>query len=1000
MCLLALCAQGQNVTVTGSLVDIFGVSTSPQVTFTPLQGSSVLGSGVILAAPRNVKPIAGAFTVTNMQNGTYRMTAAGVSSYLDIYVPTGSNTFTISELVTNKVVFLERGYISSLVRKGSNITITTNNAGQWNEYITIASSGGGGGTGSPFDGIYVTSLTNAGLTPDRLTYSDSDNVMASATIGSGLLFLNGVLSATASPITNYVSSSTINGTALSGDIFTVFANANRPTNGVSVSTVGQTTTVTIAHDTNVYATFSQLTNQGQLGTNAFVSQVGNASNIASRVSGSFSQRWFDNSGNAQAYADSTGRFFLAGGLTSSGQTTLSGDTTLSGTTTVTGATDFQNGVDFSSVAGGFAGGLFVAADGSLNTGHFGTIPTNGFAGFLPAWSTNDPATYSAGGIGTVKTNNINVATGVTSLNFSSGATAVNAGGGQVNVTISGGGSGTGTTNEVWVNVRDYGATGNGVTDDTAAIQAAIDASVTTNAPKSVILYGSTGTYLISASITNAIHSQISIPQIASGEGITNWVVVKFKGDCDPQRAVGTQLGTGPFPSSGTVFKIVNTNISTKGGSTFATFPGTGVGGFNAVTPIFENITFVVDKNNNGTVLNFTNAVCFKAKALSAHPPLVQDISSYCDTNSVFLASPNHLAGNMADLEDIDCIHFATGFSLGEHVTFKNLYAYNCITGITNGAGMVLRQSGFPVIGTGFEMSGCNYGIYGSESTCVNIVGYKVERAGTNMQADFIDTGTSTAGTIFYDAVDNNDSSKSHRLKILSSFGGGGAMQFYNTWTHAWENFSASTIAPYDALGSRGPVFVYSANNARVGGITLAKAEGTTSTPSAVTSGQPAGGSLSFAGFDGTTYNTCGLIYPRASATASSGNTPASLDFYAGTNSSTLNLGLRIQPTGDVTVPFSLSVTNGLNLSKTITAGGTTGAQTINKSSGSVNFAAAASTMTVTDSLVTANSIIICTVGTVDTTAKSAVAVAGSGSFTITLNAAATAETRVNFLVTN
>lgn len=83
----------------------------------------------------------------------------------------------------------------------------------------------------------------------------------------------------------------------------------------------------------------------------------------------------------------------------------------------------------------------------------------------------------------------------------------------------------------------------------------------------------------------------------------------------------------------------------------------------------------------------------------------------------------------------------------------------------------------------------------------------------------------------------------------------------------------------------------------------------------------------------------------------------------------------------------------------ITAG-TTGAQTINKPCGSVNFAAAASTLVVTNSLATATSHIFLTVETTDTTAKSATVVRAAGSFTIVLNAAATAETRVAFLVIN
>lgn len=85
---------------------------------------------------------------------------------------------------------------------------------------------------------------------------------------------------------------------------------------------------------------------------------------------------------------------------------------------------------------------------------------------------------------------------------------------------------------------------------------------------------------------------------------------------------------------------------------------------------------------------------------------------------------------------------------------------------------------------------------------------------------------------------------------------------------------------------------------------------------------------------------------------------------------------------------------------TVTAGGTTGAQTINKVSGTVNFAAGASSLIVTNSLVTANSLVFCTVRTNDSTAVIKNVVPTSGSFTIRLSATATAETSVGFFVIN
>lgn len=109
----------------------------------------------------------------------------------------------------------------------------------------------------------------------------------------------------------------------------------------------------------------------------------------------------------------------------------------------------------------------------------------------------------------------------------------------------------------------------------------------------------------------------------------------------------------------------------------------------------------------------------------------------------------------------------------------------------------------------------------------------------------------------------------------------------------------------------------------------------------------------------------------------------------------------------ITNPYSVYVAAGksyfggdIAADKTITAGGTTGAQTINKNAGSVNFAAAAASLVVTDSRVTTSSVIIATVATNDATMKSVAVVAASGSFTLYANAAATAETRVNFIVIN
>jgi len=90
----------------------------------------------------------------------------------------------------------------------------------------------------------------------------------------------------------------------------------------------------------------------------------------------------------------------------------------------------------------------------------------------------------------------------------------------------------------------------------------------------------------------------------------------------------------------------------------------------------------------------------------------------------------------------------------------------------------------------------------------------------------------------------------------------------------------------------------------------------------------------------------------------------------------------------------------ISFAATNTAAGTTGAQTINKASGTVNFAAAATSLVVTNSLCTTSSIVFAVIRTNDATAWIENVVPAAGSFTINLGAAATAETSVGFFIIN
>jgi len=138
---------------------------------------------------------------------------------------------------------------------------------------------------------------------------------------------------------------------------------------------------------------------------------------------------------------------------------------------------------------------------------------------------------------------------------------------------------------------------------------------------------------------------------------------------------------------------------------------------------------------------------------------------------------------------------------------------------------------------------------------------------------------------------------------------------------------------------------------------------------------------------------------RAVATDANGlpvaatTTATELDYVNGVTSA-------IQMQIDLKAPkASPAFTGDISVEKTIVTPGTTGAQTINKTAGRVNFAIGATSLVVTNSLVTANSIIVGIAATNDATGYVTSIVAGTGSFTI-YAIVPTAEMAVNFLVLN
>ena len=118
---------------------------------------------------------------------------------------------------------------------------------------------------------------------------------------------------------------------------------------------------------------------------------------------------------------------------------------------------------------------------------------------------------------------------------------------------------------------------------------------------------------------------------------------------------------------------------------------------------------------------------------------------------------------------------------------------------------------------------------------------------------------------------------------------------------------------------------------------------------------------------------------------------------------TLNVDEAVTLDSTLDVTGDTSVTGLIATGKVITASGTTGNRTINAIAGSVNFGSSDTTLTVTNNLVDANSVIMLTKGTAingGTAIRNMHVVPESGEFTIHLDFSYARETKVYFLVIN
>lgn len=606
------------------------------------------------------------------------------------------------------------------------------------------------------------------------------------------------------------------------------------------------------------------------------------------------------------------------------------------------------------------------------------------------------------------------------------------------------------------NVRDYGADNTGVSDATVQIQTAIQAARDAHGGT---VYFPNGTYYINGPIITSVsgydpNSQLYIPLDSAD---LDRCTIKLLGESEPNYSV---FGlTSLNPTSGVILKsgYTGTRSQTVAGTAIIGGSGPNIGGsgngenLNYIS--VENINFVAKNNPNGNGPEIGGVNGRHMASL-----LIKNCTYVVDIGANSLTVPIE---PISGFETSDCNNEVTnvivncrvygaryGFVIGEHTSGDALSAERCFYGLVGKVGnhasslnKVLIQNSRYGVGYYNNGSGCTisnlapininlldiewnnttsqwfksiYAINDSLNGLYGNIRYWVTVNGTggnglaswtvngaiNVNQSPLGSGptlsaAASAATSLTTPLIIGGTTTTSPLKLRSTSGAGttGADIIFQTGnngaTEAMRILNSGKIA-------YGQTTLLRANN-------MASFVGNANSESSFSISNNSAGAGAYSGlFLGNSVSAANAaLYSFSGGYTTSGQyAQGSTLMEAGTALGLSALVGNFNLYTNSILRMSITNAGGITFPATNTVAGTTGAQTINKPSGSVNIAAAGTTLVVTNSLVTASSLVFLQVYGTDATAKSATVTTAAGSFTITLNAAATNETKVAFHVIN
>lgn len=239
------------------------------------------------------------------------------------------------------------------------------------------------------------------------------------------------------------------------------------------------------------------------------------------------------------------------------------------------------------------------------------------------------------------------------------------------------GAATGGTDLGWFNVMDYGATGGGVIDDTAAVQAAIDAA---EAAGGGVVYFPPGVYKIAGALqdTGRSNSQLVLPIVDAVD--SEQITIEFRGAFPPPPVMSV-VGATPIPDGHSV--ILGTLNAGVGGALLGGWgPSGSFDDFTFVMARFRDLTFRMPSNPVLSALNLSHvtAIDIDNVIVDCGSYYVQGLTEPTTNTSVGIKCPINNNGAYTRLGAVNVVGFDTGYEFSEHTVGQQVAAWGCKIG--------------------------------------------------------------------------------------------------------------------------------------------------------------------------------------------------------------------------------------------------------------------------------------------------------------------------------